>query len=222
MLLETSDKTSNFGKKPHIKKGYYPGKLLSVEVFADKEGNPRVGKYGQQLIFGFEVWNKDSNDNPTTPLLVEGKPVVISKFVYHKYKNTAKDGTWKEGDYRTAITPNSDITALFEALGWTFSTNPVDPESFIGKFVELNINDYKQGEGVESYTASTINAVGCLITANDLREEPQFTAEIQAQIDKLEQSRKNLDNLKQSGDISEQGYADAIEQVNHEMKKLKG
>jgi len=220
MLLETSDKTSNFGKKPHIKKGYYPGKLLKVELFTDREGNARVGKYGQQLIFEFEVWKADDNDVPVEPLKDdEDKNVIIPSFIYHKYKNTDKTGNWTEGDYRTAITPNSKITHALEALGWTFSTDPVDPESFVGKFAELNLDDYKQGEGSESYTASTIKDIGRLDTTTEPKE---ITPEVQTQIDTLEESRKKLDNLKETEGITEKGYADAIEQIDHDIKKLKG
>ena len=224
MLLETSDKTSNYSKKQHIKKGYYPGKLLTVELFTDKDGAARVGKYGQQLIFGFEVWSKDENDSPVAPMKdEEDKNVIISKFVYHKYKNTDKAGSWVDGEYRTAITPNSDITGTLEALGWKFSTDPVDPEQFVGNFVELNINDYNQGVGVDAYVASTINDVGKMITtATEPADPKDITPEVQTQIDKLEESRKNLSNLKDSGDLTEQGYGDAIEQVNHDIKKLRG
>lgn len=218
MLLETSDKTSDF-TKPHIKKGYYPGKLTKVELFSDKEGNARVGKYGQQLIFEFEVWSKDADDKPVKPLTVEEaknveKNVIIPKFVYHKYKNTAKDGSWVEGDYRTSITPNSQITKVLEALGWKFTTDPVDPESFVGEFVELNIDDYKTGEGADAYTASTIKDIGPLeIEVSDDTDNSE-------EIAKLEESKKNLDSLKASGDLTEEGYADAIEQVEHDLKKL--
>ena len=222
MLLETSDKTSNYAKKQHIKKGYYPGKLLTVELFTDKDGAARVGKYGQQLIFGFEVWSKDENDSPVAPMKdEEDKNVIISKFVYHKYKNTDKAGSWVDGEYRTAITPNSDITGTLEALGWKFSTDPVDPESFVGNFVELNINDYTQGTGDEAYTASTINAVGKLDIATTDKEPKVITPEVQENIDTLEESRKKLDHLKVTGDITEQGYVDAIEQIEHDIKKLK-
>ena len=216
MLLETSDKTSDF-TKPHIKKGYYPGKLLKVELFADKDGNARVGKYGQQLIFEFEVWSKDADDNPVEILTYgeDKKNVVIPKFVYHMYKNTAKDNSWVEGDYRTAITPNSQATKVLESLGWKFSTDPVDPESFIGKFVELNIDDYKSGDGADAYTASTIKDI------SPLDAEPSEGGDNAEEIVKLEESIKNLDNLKASGDLTEEGYNDAIEQVQHDLKKLK-
>jgi len=220
MLLETSDKTSNFGKKQHVKKGYYPGKLLKVELFTDKDGAARVGKYGQQLIFEFEVWKSDDDDVPVEPLQDgEGKNITIPKFVYHQYKNTDKEGNWTEGSYRTAITPNSNITKVLESLGWKFSTDPVDPESFVGKFAELNLDDYKQGEGSEAYTASTIKDIGVMSGAE--AEPTEITEEVQAKIDKLEESKKNLDGLKESGDLTEQGYVDAIEQINHDIKKLK-
>ncbi len=220
MLLETSDRTSDFSK-PHIKKGYYPGKLLKVELFTDKEGNPRVGKYGQQLIFEFEIWKANEDDVPVEPLKSnEDKNIVIPKFVYHKYKNTDKSGNWKEGDYRTAITQNSNITKVLESLGWKFSTDPVDPESFVGNFVELNLDDYTHGEGSEACVATTIKDIG--IVANSVStDQKDITEEARAQIDKLEESRKNLDKLKESSDLTEQGYTDAIEQVEHDIKKLK-
>ena len=160
MLLETNNATSNFGKKAHIKKGYYPGKLLKVELFADKDGNARVGKYGQQLIFEFEVWKANENDVPIEPLKDdEDKNVIIPKFVYYKYKNTDKQGNWTEGDYRTALTPNSNITKVLEALGWKFSEDSVDPDTFVGNFAELNLDDYTQGEGPDSYVATTIKDI---------------------------------------------------------------
>jgi len=223
MLLETNNATSNFGKKAHIKKGYYPGKLLKVELFTDKDGKARVGKYGQQLIFEFEIWKADNDDLPIEPLKDdEDKNIVIPKFVYHKYKNTDKQGNWTEGDYRTAITPNSNITKVLEALGWKFSDDPVDPESFVGEFAELNLDDYKQGEGADSYTASTIKDIGRLDEIDESAEPKELSPEVIEQINKLEESRKKLDNLKETESITEQGYADATEQIEHDIKKLKG
>ena len=220
MLLETNNATSNFGKKAHIKKGYYPGKLLKVELFTDKGGQARVGKYGKQLIFDFEVWKADENDVPVEPLKNdEDKNVIIPKFVYYKYKNTDKQGNWTEGDYRTALTPNSNITKVLEALGWKFSEDSVDPDTFVGNFAELNLDDYTQGEGTDSYTASTIKDINVWIM---FAEPKEITPEVQTQIDKLEESKKNLKNLKESEDLTEQGYTDAMEQVEHEIKKLKG
>ncbi|KKL05980.1 hypothetical protein LCGC14_2600580 [marine sediment metagenome] len=162
----TSDKVS-FGIKSHIKKGYYPGKLLKVELFADNNGKAKVGKYGQQLIFEFAVYKKDQEtDAPIEPMkyctnkeLKTEADVIISKFVYHMYKAAKKGEQWVEGEFQTAITPNSAITKILKALGWTFSTEDVDPEDFVGNWVELDIDDYTQGEGDEAYTASTIKDI---------------------------------------------------------------
>ena len=167
MKFETSDKTSSFGKKPHIKKGYYPGKLLKVELFSDADGNPRVGKFGQQLIFEFAVYKADPETDAPISLMKyqadeddkELSSVVIPKFVYHMYKKTSKDKKWVEGEYQTAITPKSAITKILKALGWIFSADGVDPDDFIGNWVELNLDDYTQGEGDEAYTASTIKDI---------------------------------------------------------------
>ncbi len=167
MKFPTSDKTSSFGTKPHIKKGYYPGKLLKVELFADKDGNAKVGKYGQQLIFEFAIYKSNpETDAPVAPMKYQANegddklsPVIISKFVYHMYKKTDKDKKWVEGEYQTAITPNSAITKTLKALGWKFSAEGVDPDDFIGNWVELNLDDYTQGEGDESYIASTVKDV---------------------------------------------------------------
>ena len=167
MKLPTSDKVSAFGIKPKIKKGYYPGKFLKVELFANQDGIAKVGKYGQQLIFQFAVYKKDQEtDEPIEPLkyctdekLKIKANVILSKFVYHRYKATKKGEQWVEGEYQTAITPNSAITKILQALGWTFSTDDVDPEEFIGNWVELDIDDYIQGEGDEAYTASTVKDI---------------------------------------------------------------
>ena len=167
MKLPTSDKTSSFGNKPHVKKGYYPGKLLKVEIFADKDGNAKIGKYGQQLIMEFAVYKSDpETDAPIAPMMYQASesdeelsPVIVSKFVYHKYKKKDKEGKFIEGEYQTAVTPNSAITKTLKALGWTFSTDDVDPDDFVGTWVELNLDEYTQGEGDEAYIASTIKDI---------------------------------------------------------------
>ena len=219
MLLETSDRTSSFGKKPHIKKGYYPGKLMKVELFTEKDGTPKICKYGQQLIFEFEIWKADENDSPVEPLKdSEGKPVVISKFAYHRYKVTSKENVWKEGEYSTAITPRSKITAILEALGWKFSTENVDPESLIGNFAELNINDYQQNIGDDAYIASTIGDVGKLESSVEPKE---ITPEVQEQIDTLESKKNDLKKLLDEENLSEDGYKQGIESIDADIKKLK-
>lgn len=168
MKLPVSDKTSSFGVKPHIKKGYYPGKLLSVQEFKDKNTNQlKVGKYGHQLIFEFAVYKADpETDAPIAPMqylpdpenLDEKKDVIIAKFVYHTYR--AKNPKEGEPEFQTAITPNSAITKLLKALGWEFNADDdVDPESFVDTWVELNIDDYEYEQGDEKLVASTIKDV---------------------------------------------------------------
>ena len=167
MKFETSDKTSLFSVKPHVEKGYYPAKLLAVEEFKEKSGAPKIGKFGQQLIFEFAVYEKDLNSKaPVKPMMfkpdkdaLELYPVRLSKFVYHKYKKTDRNDNWINGDFTTAITPKSAITKVLQALGWTFSGKGVDIDDFIGNWVELNIDDYTYGEGNEAYKASTIQNV---------------------------------------------------------------
>jgi len=225
MLLETSNTTSNFENRPHVKKGYYPGKLLKIQEFTNRDGSAKVCKHGKQLIMDFEIWSKDENDAPVAQILVDEKPVVISKFVYHIYKITDKDtGAWTEGEFKTAITPQSAITKTLEALGWKFSDDPVDPDEFVGKFAELNINDYEMKKGTEdAHTISSIADIGPMSTTTTESTEPKvITPEVQTQIDTLEESRKKLDNLKETEGITEKGYTDAIEQINHDIKKLKG
>lgn len=218
MLLETSNTTSNFGNKPHIKKGYYPGKLVAVKVFAGKDKVAKVCKHGKQLILDFEVWKADKSE----PVLFEEKPVIISKFVYHIYKVTDKEGAWDEKSFKPAITPSSKITEIFEALNWKFTEDPMDPESLIGNFAEVNVNDYTKNKGKDDEeTYSSIADIGKLVEEDESAEPKEITPEIQEQIDKLEESKKNLDNLKESSDLTEQGYNDAIEQVEHDIKKLK-
>ena len=60
-----------------------------------------------------------------------------------------------------------------------------------------------------------------LETTDESAEPKEITPEVQDKIDKLEASRTNLNNLKAAGDLTEESYNDAIEQVEHDIKKLK-
>jgi len=161
MKLPTSNKTSNF-TKPLIKKGYYPAQLIKVELYSDSDGKAKIGKFGKSLIFEFAIYAKDKDDAPIEPMTfkadeesTESENVIIPKFCYHEYMNKKKPG-----EFQTAITPNSAITKLLTALGWTFSEEDVDPEDYIGNWVEANIDDYVSGEGDDKVTASTIKDIG--------------------------------------------------------------
>ncbi len=165
MKLPTSNKTSNF-TKPLIKKGYYPAQFIKVDLYSDKEGNAKIGKYGKQLIFEFAIYKEDSKtEAPVEPMTFkadedsnESENVIVPKFVYYEYK--VKNPKPGEPEFQTAITPNSAITKLLVALGWTFSIEDVDPEEFIGNWVVANIDDYEFGEGDDKTTASTIKDIG--------------------------------------------------------------
>lgn len=242
---DSSDKTSNFGKKAHIKKGYYPGKLVKVELFANNDGTPRVGKYGQQLIFEFAVYKKDpETDAPVSPMTYKSEegdkidtPVLISKFAYHQYKRSAKGKQWVEGEFQTAITPNSAITKILKALGWKFSAEGVDPDEFIGNWVELNIDDYSQGEGDEAYTASTVKDINPYAgpevkDVEDVKasEKPKKVAkqvkhedvkEDNAEIKSLEEQIVKLKELNKNGFLTEDGLKQAVEQLETQIEELK-
>jgi len=222
MKLPTSTKTASFGKKPHIKKGYYPGKLLKVEPFTDSDGNLREGKYGRQLLFHFAVYKADADTGtPIEPLTYSPKEegdkedVVIPKFVYHEYKNK------KTGEFQTAITPNSAITKILKALGWEFAEDDVDTDVLIGKWVELNIDDYTQKgrEGEEDYKASTIKDINPYEgpEPGDVREAvPKTPKKVEKQV--KHKAVKKEESKKMPGDIKE---LESIADKKKELKKLR-
>jgi len=169
--------------------------------------------------------------------------VVIPKFIYHEYedKNT--------GMFRTAITPNSKITELLKALGWTFSPEGVDLDPLIGNWVEVNVNDYEQKATDGNYTASGIaeispykgppvkeGSVKEVATKEPAKIEKQLKHEevkkasdiVEAEEKKKSESeeelkiRKEKDNLKQmldDGLLTQKGYDNAIEQLGTEEAK---
>ena len=159
MKLETSSKTGSGGRRPHIRKGYYPGQLKSIEEYKDKDGNWKEGKWGRMLILTFALFKADDKGKPVapieympdvkTPAITKG--VEISAFLYHQNKDDKADG-----GFRTAITPNSKITSVLKCLGWVFSDKGVDTDALIGNWCELNIDDYEAKDGEETYKASTI------------------------------------------------------------------
>jgi len=243
MKLQTSDKVSTFGIKPHVKKGYYPGKLLKVELFTDRDGTAKIGKFGQQLIFEFAVYKSDpETDAPIEPLryctdekLKTYADVIISKFVYHMYKKVGKDKKWVEGEYQTAITPNSAITKILKALGWTFSAEGVDPDDFVGNWVELNLDDYTQGEGDEKYTASTIKDINPYVgpevknieevkaTEKPKKVSKQMNHEDvkeNSEVDKLKVKITTMKNLNKDGLLTDDGLKQAIEQLETQIEEL--
>jgi hypothetical protein len=248
MKLPVSDKTSVYGPRPHIRKGYYPATLLKVKPYEDKDGNLVVGKWGTQLIFSYAIFAPDpATGAPTAPLMhrdEEGteRQVIIGKFVYHQYKAKGSDNKFIEGKFNTAITPKSAITKLLEAHGWKYSAKQaeVDPDEFLGTWVEVNIDDYEKGEGSEKQTFSSIQGVapykgpepkkGLAVPQNaavkkqithkavkDAKpeaKEAKPAEEPKAVPADAAEKKKRLKELLDEGTLSQKSYDDAIEQLN--------
>jgi len=235
MELPTSNKESKFGKRVHIKKGYYPGKLLSVEERKDQDGNAFIGKWGKQLLMEFGIYNSDENGKPTDIMTVpmgEGsgtQDVCLTKFVYHMYENKkAKEG---EPKFSTAITPNSAITGIFKALGWNFDgTQPLKTDDYVGKWVELNVDDYEAESDGEKYKASTIKDISkwegekapAATPAAPPAPNPAEPKEGDSEEAKsIKTKMESLKGLKDDGALTQKGYDDAIEQLNKKLVELK-
>ena len=238
MKLPASAKTSTFIKHK-IKKGYYPAKLVSVKPYADSNDVLIDGKYGHQLIFSFGIYNSDAEGLVTDPVLVkdaEGKeiPLEISRFVYFNSKETVAPGAPQT--YRTAVTPNSRITKTLEAMGWKFTEEGVDPDTFIGKWLEVNVDDYtkKLADGSEEIS-STIKDVGKLEfkPKEGEAEKPQSTPTPKAVVEDgvredaigkseaviaLEAKIEQLKDFHKSELINDKALADGIEQIEAKIE----
>lgn len=266
MELQVSDKVSGFSKRPRIKKGYYPGKFVSVEERKTSEGVVYEGKFGTQIIMEFAVFNANEQGTPTTPIKYteenEGranftKDLILPKFVYSKYKDQ------KTNELKTAVTPNSAITKIFMALGWEFDvTKPLNVSEFIGKWAELNIDDYdakieEDGQTV-LYKASTIKDISKYegnkvsgevdskaeqvkvsnepqvikkqLNHEDVGEQEEAVVYEDVEGDKpsssdlsteIEETKKKLKELKDTGNLTEEGYNQAIEQLNKRLEVKK-
>lgn len=248
MELPVSDKVGGFADKPHIKKGYYPGQLLSVEERKDQDGKLFEGKYGRQIIMTFAIFKPGEEGEPTDPIIitekVEGGPKVsteltLPKFVYHQYKD--KD---KPGEFQTAITANGKITKVFVALGWEFDASKnLKVNEFINKWAELNIDDfdYKPKDG-DPYKASTIIGINKYEGPNPnpskevkLKEKKNVKKQlkhdavkeevvVEEEPTKVKELRKKIDDLKIMNTerlLSDDGLAQATEQINKQIEKHK-
>ena len=245
MKLESSNKTASFGIRPHIKKGYYPAKLVSVKEFKDANGNLKEGLWGHQLIFEFAIFEADPKTNaPIKPVAYVPDPekptktasVILAKFIYHKYKDKST------GDFRTAITPKSAITKLLKALGWEFTDKGVEMDKLIGNWVEVNVNDYeheKEGtvsnvQGVEPYKGPTPSAdlpdvskpkskqVTKQVKHEAVKSEPAKEEPLSKE-DKIKDYQGRIVELKRckaDGLISADGLAQALEQIEAKIKEL--
>jgi len=164
--IPVSDKVAVQERRIHIKKGYYPAKLVEVKKWLDKDGKEVESLYGKKMILVWQIHDPNTKQPIKIREQKEGQPTVerdveIGSFEYYMYKNK------EDGSYRTAFTKNSKITRTFEALGWKFNpAEPIDVMQFVGKFAEVLVDDYdakivENGEDV-TYKASCITKVGKL------------------------------------------------------------
>ena len=158
MKMDVSDKVATPQKRPNIKKGFYHARLAEVKP------KKAESKYGKKAVLLFDILDEKLKDN-------EGKYLQLATEVYSEYKQ-------EDGSYRTAVTPNSKITKVFQALGWKFSTQGLDTNDFIGAEAEVLVQDYDydftdENNKTESLKASTIDDVNPWEDA-----QPQVTEEV--------------------------------------------
>ncbi|RJQ15728.1 hypothetical protein C4573_06270 [Candidatus Woesearchaeota archaeon] len=144
MKLTSSDKVAVPQKRPYIKKGFYHARLAEIRPKKNES------KYGKKIVLIFDIIDQRYQKN--------GKFLQLATEVYSEYKQD-------DGSYRTAITPNSNITQVFMALGWKFSNQGLDTNDFIGAEAEVLVEDYEYDytdpatNKTEKTKASTINDV---------------------------------------------------------------
>lgn len=222
MILPVSEKQASFAPTPHIKKGYYPAKLLAVKPFADKDGNLIKKQYGKMLIFEFGIY-PNNVENPTKALTttrtVDGRKieedVVLNSFVYHLYVDK------KTGEDQTAVTPNSAITKLLKALGWVFDPKGVDIDKLIGNWVEVNVNDYEKTVDGKQIMTSSIQGVGKLENAAKVKEDNKEMSKAadEPAPAKASNKRQELHTMLKEGLLTQKAYDDAIESLEAKEKK---
>jgi len=165
MQLPVSDKTATFERKPLIEKGYYIGVLLEVKPREKQDGTPIEGKFGKQIILMFSIHDKKEKKQ----IIIQRAKNVTEDLVLPLVLNSEyKD---KDGNPRTAVTPNSRITKVFKALGWKFdATKPLSVKDYIGNQVELNLDTYEVTQADENGKQITYKA-SCIKDVDLLEEE---------------------------------------------------
>lgn len=248
MELPVSAKTSEFITKPHIKKGYYPAKLMEIKEFK-KDDKWVIGNYGDyKLILDFAIFTPNEDGKPAKPVTLTKKDnqgptaeidVTLPKFVTFKYV--------KDGEERTAVTPNSDITKTFKALGWEFNPDaPLKPKDFLGKWVEVNIDDYEKKIDNETTTFSVIKDISKYkgpeveLKTNKKAEEShenskpknikqelkhqdikeKTTEQKTKEILQINEQMKNLEQLHKEGTVSKEGLDQGLEQLKKKLEEL--
>jgi hypothetical protein len=157
MKLDVSDKVASPQTRPHIKKGFYHAKLVEIKPKKNES------KFGKKIVLVFDILNEQFKQND--------KYTQLAMEVYSEYKQD-------DGSYRTAVTPNSTITKIFQSLGWNFSTQGLDTNEFIGAEAEVLVDDYDY-EFTDTATNKTQTLKGSTIQDVSKWEEdqPQVTEE---------------------------------------------
>lgn len=216
--------------KPHIEKGYYAGKLVDIKQILDDKGVEKIvtGKNGNSkrwvmLYAVHEIEKRDGKKVVGKPVTVKKDnvetDVIVSQLVY--YANQTEKGEW-----RTNFTPNSGITKVFKALGWAGpaaagENQTVNVKSFIGRWCELNINDYEVKADGDSpaYTASGIVKDG----VNPLKDTELPSGEVTAKgaedltQEQFDAKQAGLQALVLAGQLTKEGYDRAIEQLKSRL-----
>lgn len=252
MKFEAKESTNM--QKPLIKKGYYPAKLMSIKQFKDSEGKLMVDKKwgSHKIILEFLVYKGDEKGHPTSTLEYNPNPendkvtsdVLLSQFITYEYPNK-NDKEEPDGTFRTALTPGGIMAKAFEALGWVFDGKGLEGDSFIGNWVELNVDDYTRPakDGYPEKTFSIISKINKLkghtledetssagISKTPIEPKPTVTTEkvnentpvneSTKKIEELNAKLENLEKLKTEGFLTTDGLAQAKEQIKNQIKEL--
>jgi len=237
MKFESSTKTAVFEKKPRIEKDYYVGKLTEVKQKSDRNGNPILSsKYGgEQVVMLYQIFERvkveEGKYSIGKPITYEtggkGQATVTNDLIIASVRNsTYPDG---KGGQRTAFTPKAGITSDFMALGWKGPPEKIETEDYVGKFVEVNIDDAdfeREVDGKkESYKASVIRSISAWEgeVVGEEKSSPSKKVEEPLEVTVKEQNGKQTEvvvkkikelmSLMNKGHLSAEGYGTAIESM---------
>jgi hypothetical protein len=221
------------GKKPHIPKGYYVGRLAELKLRANKNGEPVLKEYKggdkcKQMVMLFEVYARDAQGNighaievPISDNPNQTKTLTLASVI--NYETTKLDG-----QTYSCFTPKSRSTQTFVAMGWVPNPNkPLVFKDYLGSLVELNIDDQEKtvldasGKVSESYKASVITKVGKYegqpskpLSPSEATTPQKVPANPSLKdMDAIKKKRELVEEMHMDGSMSQDGYEKAIEQL---------
>lgn len=237
--------SSGIDRVPRIKKGYFAASLVSVNPRQTKDGkiveiSLPDGTKKRQLVLNFAIHNivdgKTPEDKSTvgTPVTYKTgetqnieKDLVLASVLNYEYIGT-------DGNVRSALTPKSRLTAVLAALGWVLEPGKkLRFGDLVGRWVEVNIDDadkkFKEANGTEStYKASQIKDInpwtGEIPDVPKREEQPQKEVNHYGFKDKKQVENKIsiMRELKADGNITEQAFNDAMEQLKKALESFGG